>query len=194
MFTMDLSSAFLHLLQICLHAPKENEMGASKYMKQPPAYVIKMVHRYLNIPVFMYCRLFVLPFIVWYSALFESQGWLTQMDFALFQGIGNILYLFFNTLIAIVLLLNLVLFQRLLYHPKVQSILDEEAKEILVQQVLQEEEDEAMQELENDKLLYHGTSTVNCELMNDVGLSFEETLLSLPQMDHAESPPTAYTL
>ena len=55
-FTLELSSVFLQLLQVCIYAPEN-----SRWRK--PEVVI-----------------FVLPFILWRSALFESQEWLEQIE------------------------------------------------------------------------------------------------------------------
>ena len=67
----------------------------------------------------------MLPFIVWYSAAFESQEWLKQMEHAFFPGWGNFVYYFFNGLVMIIVALNFVLFRRLLFHPHVTQALRE---------------------------------------------------------------------
>eukprot|EP00571_Detonula_confervacea_P011960 CAMPEP_0172305710 /NCGR_PEP_ID=MMETSP1058-20130122/6957_1 /TAXON_ID=83371 /ORGANISM="Detonula confervacea, Strain CCMP 353" /LENGTH=663 /DNA_ID=CAMNT_0013017399 /DNA_START=256 /DNA_END=2244 /DNA_ORIENTATION=+ len=71
-FTLELSSVFLQLLQVCIYAPEKS------WWRKPE--VVLFVHRMLTVPTFVYCRLIVLPFILWRSALFESQEWLEQTE------------------------------------------------------------------------------------------------------------------
>lgn len=91
--------------------------------KQIRRNIVWFVHRFLVVPSFMYCRLFVFPFIIWYSAAFESHEWLKQMEHAFVPGWGNVVFYFFNILLMIIMTLNLVLFQRLLFHPHVTQVL-----------------------------------------------------------------------
>mmetsp|Transcript_30878 Transcript_30878/g.51017 ORF Transcript_30878/g.51017 Transcript_30878/m.51017 type:complete len:217 (-) Transcript_30878:98-748(-) len=110
-FALDASSFLLHLLQVCINAP----------ITIPTPY-IKAVHRGLVIPIFIYCRFYVWPFVVWRSAWSESKDWLMQMESTLFPGIYDIMIYLFTGLTLILLALNLVLFKRLVNHPHLQRV------------------------------------------------------------------------
>jgi len=114
-FALEVSSLFLQLLQICINAPEGSRLRRPR--------TIKIVHRFMTIPVFMYCRLFVVPFIVLYSAAFESKDWIRQIERAMAPGCGSLIYYFFNALLVVVVGLNLVFLRRLLFHPHVRQIL-----------------------------------------------------------------------
>lgn len=114
-FALEMSSLFLQLLQICINAPEGSRL------RRPQT--IKIVHRFMTIPVFIYFRLFVVPFIVLYSAAFESRGWIRQIERAMAPGCGTLIYYFFNGLLLVVVCLNLVSLRRLLFHPHVRQIL-----------------------------------------------------------------------
>lgn len=113
-FALELSSLVLQLLQICINAPESSRLRSPR--------VIKFVHHYLAIPVFVYCRLFILPFVVQYSAAFESSVWLRQIDHAFLPGCGKMLIFIFNGMLAFTLVLNFVYLRRLIFHPHVQFI------------------------------------------------------------------------
>lgn len=85
--------------------------------------IVWFVHRCLVLPSFMYCRFFILPVIVWYSAAYESHEWLQQMEHAFVPGWSNFVYYFFNGLLMIIVSLNFILFRRLLFHPHVIQVL-----------------------------------------------------------------------
>lgn len=110
-FALDASSFLLHALQVCINAPQTI-----------PTPYIKAVHRGLVIPIFMYCRFYVWPFVVWRSAWLESKDWLTQMESTLFPGIYDAMIYLFTGLTVILLGLNLVLFKRLVNHPHLQRV------------------------------------------------------------------------
>jgi len=114
-FALEASSLVLQLLQICINAPEGSRL------RRPQT--IRIVHRYMTIPIFVYCRLFVVPFIVLYSSLFESRDWIRQIERAMAPGCGALLYYFFNGLLIVVVGLNLVFLRRLLFHPHVRQIL-----------------------------------------------------------------------
>ncbi len=116
-FTLEASSAFLQLLQVCIYAPE------SSLLRKPK--VVGFVHRCLTVPMFLYCRFFVLPFVVWYSAAFESNEWLEQIEKVFSPGWSERLYVVFNGLLCLIFALNLVLFRRLLFHPHLQKIMRE---------------------------------------------------------------------
>jgi hypothetical protein len=116
-FTLEVSSAFLQLLQVCIYAPE------TSWLRKPK--VVGFVHRCLTVPMFLYCRFFVLPFVVWYSAAFESNEWLEQIEKVFSPGWSERLYVVFNGLLCLIFALNLVLFRRLLFHPHLQKIMRE---------------------------------------------------------------------
>ena len=113
-FTLELSSVFLQLLQVSIYAPEKSWLGKPE--------VVLFVHRCLTIPTFVYCRLIVLPFVLWRSALFESQEWLEQIEKVFSPGWGERLYTMFSWSLCLIFALNLVLFRRLLFHPHIQMV------------------------------------------------------------------------
>ncbi len=113
-FALEMSSLVLQLLQICINAPE------SSRLHKP--YIIRFVHRYLAIPVFVYCRLFVIPFVVQYSIIFESRVWLRQLDHAFVPGCGKLVYYVFNGALLITFMMNVIYLRRLIIHPYIQSI------------------------------------------------------------------------
>ncbi len=106
-FTLELSSVFLQLLQVCIYAPEKS------WLRKPR--VARFVHRILTVPTFVYCRLIVLPFILWRSALFESHEWLEQIEKVFSPGWSDRLYVLFNGSLCLIFALNLILFRRLLF-------------------------------------------------------------------------------
>lgn len=110
-FALDASSLVLHLLQVCINAP------------QPiPRYYIRILHRGVVIPIFLYCRFYVWPFVVWKSAWLESKDWLRQMESTMFPGIYEVMIWLFTLLTLVLLGLNLVLLKRLVNHPHLQRV------------------------------------------------------------------------
>ena len=110
-FALDASSLLLHALQLCINAPQTI----------PPIY-IKVLHRGLVIPLFVYCRFYVWPFVVWRSAMFESKDWLQQLESTMFPGIAEATMWVFSGLTVVLLGLNLILFRRLVNHPHLQRV------------------------------------------------------------------------
>ena len=108
-FALELSSMMLQLLQLCINAPESSIFRNTK--------MIKFVHRFIAIPVFTYCRFFVMPFIVQYSAAFESTMWLQNIEHALTPGVGMVIYSFFNGTLLLAFGLNFIYLRRLLFHP-----------------------------------------------------------------------------
>jgi hypothetical protein len=113
-FVLDVSSWFLHALQVCINAPV------------PPLSptAIQWVHRGIVIPVFVYCRFYIWPFVVWRSAMFESTNWLKHMESTMFPGIYQAMLWVFTALAVILLGLNIILFQRLVHHPHLQRVFE----------------------------------------------------------------------
>jgi len=114
-FALETSSLFLQLLQICINAPIGSRLRRPR--------TIRIVHRFLTIPVFVYCRFFVVPFVVLYSAVVESKDWIRQIERAMAPGCGALIYYFFNGLLLVVVGLTFVHMRRLLFHPHVRQIL-----------------------------------------------------------------------
>lgn len=113
-FTLELSSVFVQLLQVSIYAPDNSRW------RRPE--LVLFVHRIFTVPTFVYCRLIVLPFVLWRSALFESQEWLDQIANVFSPRLAEMLYTMFNGSLGLIFALNLVLFRRLLYHPHVKQI------------------------------------------------------------------------
>jgi hypothetical protein len=117
MFAFDLSSLSLHFLQICMNAPETSPL------RNPE--LILWIHRAWVIPMFLYTRFFVWPFLVWYSAVIESKQWLQQLESTLVPNSANYMRWVFHALLFYVIALNLVYFRRLLFHPHLKRILEE---------------------------------------------------------------------
>ena len=141
-FALDISSLFVHLLQLCINAPP------GTWWNKP--HVIAGIHRGLVIPVFLcvsrwcpssdcgygiygaltpfsacrYTRFYVFPFVVWYSAIYESNDWLQQMERTLFPGSAKAMKMVFHAFMAVNLVLNLISFKRLLFHPHMISVMN----------------------------------------------------------------------
>ena len=81
-----------------------------------------MFFRFVVLPIFVYFRFFVMPFIVQYSAALESSKWLQQIEHLLTPGCGMVIYFFFNGMLMIAFVLNLVYLRRLLFHPHVKEL------------------------------------------------------------------------
>jgi hypothetical protein len=113
-FALDVSSLFVHLLQLCINAPPNS------WWHQPK--VIFWIHRGLVIPIFLYTRFYVFPFVVWYSSIYESKDWLLQMERTLFPGSAQAMKLIFHGFLIVNVALNLVAFRRLLFHPHLHSV------------------------------------------------------------------------
>ena len=113
MFSFDLSSWFLHLLQMSINAPW-NERRVSPFW-------IKVLHRVLVIPAFCYCRFYIFPFVIGFSALEESQDWLRQLENMLYPGIAGTVHNFFVLTFCLFMVINLVYTKRLLYHSHVRE-------------------------------------------------------------------------
>ena len=113
MFSFDVSSFFLHLLQVCMNAPKGTVVRSARW--------INFLYRFMVLPSFFYCRFIVWP-ILWWSALTESGKWLNQLDRILFPGASIMLQTLWHVCMAGAMLLNLVYLRRLLNHPHLSRI------------------------------------------------------------------------
>ena len=116
MFSFDLSSWFLHLLQMSINAPW-NERRISPFW-------IKVLHRVLVIPAFCYSRFYIFPFVIGFSALEESQDWLRQLENMLYPGIAGTVHNFFVVTFCLFMVINLVYTKRLFYHSHVKEASD----------------------------------------------------------------------
>lgn len=59
---------------------------------------------------------------MYYSAIFESKDWLLQMERTLFPGAAQGMKMIFHAYLLVSVLLNLVAFRRLLFHPHLHSV------------------------------------------------------------------------
>jgi hypothetical protein len=116
MFAFDISSWFLHLLQLCINAPYGSRRLSPSW--------IRFLHRGLVIPAFCYCRFYVFPFVIYYSALEESQDWLRQLENMLVPGSAKYIHGMFVVSFCLLLVMNFVYVRRLMYHPHVSDILN----------------------------------------------------------------------
>lgn len=113
MFAFDVSSWCLHLLQICINAPETSRLRRVQ--------VVTILHRYLVIPVFVVCRFGIWP-ALWYSATFESQSWLRQLEQTLVPGAALVMRAFMHIWFVLTMGVTVVYVRRLLLHPHVRRI------------------------------------------------------------------------
>lgn len=116
MFAFDLSSWFLHLLQMSINVPW-NERRISPFW-------IKILHRLFVIPTFCYSRFYIFPFVIGFSALEESQDWLRQLENMLYPGISDTVHNFFVVSFCLFMIINLIYARRLFYHSHVKEASD----------------------------------------------------------------------
>ena len=112
-FSFDMSSGFLHLLQVLMNLPKDS------YWRR--AHWITFVYHFLVLPSFIYCRFVVWP-VLWWSAITESGKWLNQLDRILFPGSSLVLQSLWHVCMAGSMALNVVYLRRLLHHPHLSRI------------------------------------------------------------------------
>lgn len=143
-FVLEFSSMVLQLLQICINAPEQSRLKDVKLIRC-------IVHRFMAVPIFIYCRFFVLPFIVQYSALFESAMWLKQIEHALTPGVAMVIYMFFNGMLLLAFGLNLVYLRRLLFHPSLEAMHLEQPQEQQQQQQQKRRRQHAQQRVVHTK-------------------------------------------
>lgn len=111
MFAFDVSSWFLHLLQMGINAPPGKRIG----VRVSPSWV-STVHKGLVIPSFCYSRFYIFPFILGYSALVESGDWLTQLERVSVHGVAQGIRWFFACSLSLVTVMNMVYARRLHAH------------------------------------------------------------------------------
>ena len=112
MFAFDFSSAFLHLLQLCINAPYE-------FRRISPSRV-----RVFALITFCYSRFYVFPFVIGYSALEESQDWLRQLENMLVPGVAKYIHGMFVVSFCLLMIMNFVYFRRLINHSHVSDALN----------------------------------------------------------------------
>jgi hypothetical protein len=116
MFSFDLSSWFLHLLQMSINAPWNG--------RRISPFWIKVLHRMLVIPTFCYSRFYIFPFVIGFSALEESQDWLRQLENMLYPGIAGTVHNFFVVSFCLFMVINVIYTRRLLFHSHVKEASD----------------------------------------------------------------------
>jgi hypothetical protein len=135
MFAFDVSSWFLHVLQICINAKNykdddddddddndNKKDGRFSLRHLLTATNIQFFHRFLVLPSFVICRFGVWG-ALWYSALTESRAWLQQLEKTLFPNAALLLQSVWNACMAGLFAANIIHLYRLLYHPHLKRIL-----------------------------------------------------------------------
>jgi len=117
MFAFDVSSCFLHLLQICINAPPASALSRPV--------VVQSVYRYLVLPTFVVTRFGVWP-LLWYSAVFESKEWLRQLENTSIQGTARVMRGIFHVWMAAAMALTVVYFRRLFTHEHLKRFLSKD--------------------------------------------------------------------
>jgi hypothetical protein len=121
-FTLNFSSIFLSLLQVCMNTKTSNKKQSNNWCSIRSTKIF-ILHRWITVPVFIYCRLYVMPFVVWNSIAFESKGWLIQIERGFNScAFATTLYLFGNTMMAITFVLQTVYLHRLFFHPYLKKL------------------------------------------------------------------------
>jgi len=113
MFAFDVSSAFLHLLQICLNAKSPSLKNER---------VIAAVYYGAVMPSFIMMRFITWP-ALWFSATFESQNWFRQLENTLFPRAALLLQAVLQLWILLCMVLTSVYFRRLRQQPHMRRIL-----------------------------------------------------------------------
>jgi hypothetical protein len=121
MFAFDVSSWFLHLLQLCINAPPGTKRISPTW--------VWILHRGLVVPSFCYSRFYVFPFVIGYSALVESQDWLKQLEKMSIPGAAMYMRALFAVWLSLLMFMNVVYVRRLMNHPHVLQALDQPKKE-----------------------------------------------------------------
>jgi fumarate reductase subunit C len=112
-FSFDASSWSLHLLQLSINDSSR---------RVTPCW-IRNLRRSVVIPFFCYSRFYMFPFVIGYSALEESQDWLRQLENMLVPGIARYIHGVFVVCFCLVMIMNIIYFQRLVNHPHVSEAL-----------------------------------------------------------------------
>lgn len=116
LFAYDLSSWFLHLLQLCFNASEINRLDHFE--------VIDNVHKWLVLPTFIYCRLVVWA-LIWWSSITESQTWWKQLEQTLVPGSAIALQVCLHATAFVTMGLTIIHFWRLSRHPHLERLREE---------------------------------------------------------------------
>jgi hypothetical protein len=109
MFALDISSCFMHLLQIALN--KKSSDLSSRW--------IPWLYYGGVFPSFVGMRLCVWPRL-WYSATFESHSWFDQLERTLFPNSALVVQATLHVWMVLVMYLTAVNLKRLWWHPHLQ--------------------------------------------------------------------------
>lgn len=117
LFAFDVSSWSLHLLQICINAPDDSYLWTllpTKYQNDRES-CTRGLYLYVVVPSFVIARFMIWP-ALWYSAAYESQSWLQQLEMTLWPGSALLLRVIMHSLMLILHGISLLYLRRLLYH------------------------------------------------------------------------------
>lgn len=115
MFSYDVCNLFLHILQLCMNAPYEYHILRSTYF-------IRIVYWLGVLPTFIMTR-FVIWTMLYYSSIYESYHWLSQLDNTIYVGSSRILRIIFHLWILLIQYLNIIYLLRLWNHPHLRQLL-----------------------------------------------------------------------
>lgn len=108
MFAFDVSSWFLHLLQVCINAPADSVL--LRYLPST-----KHIHAYVVVPIFFATRLGIWPALA-YSVLGpESKHWLQQLEKTLWPGSAFLLKTLLTIWHGLVFVMSVVYAGRLIH-------------------------------------------------------------------------------
>ncbi|GAX29123.1 hypothetical protein FisN_7Hh279 [Fistulifera solaris] len=108
MFAFDVSSWFLHLLQVCINAPPDSLL--QRYLPST-----KFIHAYVVVPIFFAARLGIWPALA-YSVLGpESKHWLQQLEKTLWPGSAFLLKTLLSIWHGLVFLMSVIYAGRLIH-------------------------------------------------------------------------------
>ncbi|GAX16553.1 hypothetical protein FisN_7Lh279 [Fistulifera solaris] len=108
MFAFDVSSWFLHLLQVCINAPPNSLL--QRYLPST-----RFIHAYVVVPVFFAARLGIWPALA-YSVLGpESKHWLQQLEKTLWPGSAFLLKTLLSIWHGLVFLMSVIYARRLIH-------------------------------------------------------------------------------
>lgn len=112
MFAFDISSFCLHLLQVCMNAPRESWLGQ-------PRRILRL-HKVVVV-VFGVTRFGIWP-ALWWSACTESRSWLEQLDNTVVPGAARTMRWVMNLLFGLLMVITTVYGRRLVGHPHLGRI------------------------------------------------------------------------
>jgi len=122
MFAFDVSNCFLHLLQLCINRPGRPDDSGDTKGAISNRQLVSIVYYWLVLPSFVLTRFGIWP-ALWYSATFESQNWLRQLENTLFPKSAFILQSILQLWMVLLTVVTVVYLKRLVHHPHLQNIL-----------------------------------------------------------------------